>query len=129
MAEKKYKGVSVVDRAIKEGLISALEAVGADLTGKAQRITPVDQGTLKASGRWELADRAALRSARIGSRTAKASVNVIFETPYARRQHEETSYQHAKGQAKYLERPLKENALAYRKVIERSIKQELSRRL
>ena len=129
MAEKKYKGVSPADRAIKEGVIDALEIVGADLTGKAQRLAPKDEGTLRASGKWELEGEAGLRSSRPGSMQASIQVNVIFDVPYAEVQHERTDFAHTNGQAKYLEGPLKSNALTYRKYIEQAIKQQLKRRL
>jgi hypothetical protein len=129
MAEKKYKGVGPADRAIREGVLDALEIVGADLTGKAQRIAPKDEGTLRASARWELEGGTQFRTQRPGSMSASVQVNVIFDVPYAEVQHENTSFSHTNGQAKYLEGPLKSNALIYKKYIERTIQQRLKRRL
>ena len=129
MSYKKYKGVSPADRAIKEGVINALEIVGADLTGKAQRLAPKDEGTLRASGHWELEGETGFRSSRPGSMRASVQVNVIFDVPYAEVQHERTDFAHLNGQAKYLESPLKSSALTYKNYIERAIKQQLKRRL
>ena len=127
--EKKYKGVSPADRAIKEGVIDALQIVGADLTGKAQRLAPKDEGTLRASGHWELEGEAGFRSNRPGAMQASVQVNVIFDVPYAEVQHERLDFNHVNGQAKYLEGPLKSGALTYKNYIERAIKQQLRRRL
>lgn len=129
MKEKPYKGVGPADRAIREGVIDALEIVGADLTGKAQRIAPKDEGTLRASARWEIEGGTQFRTGRPGSMSASVQVNVIFDVPYAEVQHERTDFAHLNGQAKYLEGPLKSNSLTYRKYIERAIEQRLKRRL
>lgn len=129
MADKPYKGISAADRAIKEGVIDALQVVGADLTGKAQRLAPKDEGTLRASGHWELEGETGFRSSRPGSIQASIQVNVIFDVPYAEVQHERLDFNHVNGQAKYLEGPLKSNALTYKNYIEQAIKQQLRRKL
>jgi hypothetical protein len=129
MRDKPYKGVGPADRAIREGVIDALEIVGADLTGKAQRIAPKDEGTLRGSGRWEIEGGTQFRTQRPGSMSASVQVNVIFDVPYAEVQHENTSFAHTNGQAKYLERPMKSSALIYRSYIKRAIKHRLKRRL
>jgi hypothetical protein len=127
--EKKYRGVGPADRAIREGVIDALEIVGADLTGKAQRIAPKDKGTLRASARWEIEGGTQFRAQNPGSMSASVQVNVIFDVPYAEVQHENTSMSHTNGQAKYLEGPLRSGALTYRSYIQQAIKQRLRRRL
>lgn len=129
MADKPYKGIGPADRAIREGVIDALEIVGADLTGKAQRIAPKDEGTLRASARWEIEGGTQFRTQRPGSMSASVQVNVIFDTPYAEVQHERTDFAHTNGQAKYLEGPMRSNALTYKNYIERAIQQRLKRRL
>lgn len=129
MKDKPYKGVGPADRAIREGVIDALEIVGADLTGKAQRIAPKDEGTLRASAHWEIEGGTQFRTQRPGSMSASVQVNVIFDVPYAEVQHENTSFSHINGQAKYLEGPLKSGAFTYRQYIERAIKHRLKRRL
>lgn len=129
MKDKPYKGIGPADRAIREGVIDALEIVGADLTGKAQRIAPKDEGTLRASAHWEIEGGTQFRTQRPGSMSASVQVNVIFDVPYAEVQHERMDFNHTNGQAKYLEQPLKSNALTYKSYIERAIQQRLKRRL
>jgi hypothetical protein len=129
VAEKKYRGIGGADRAIREGVVDALEIVGADLTGKAQRIAPKDEGTLRASARWEIEGGTQFRTQQPGSMSASVQVNVIFDVPYAEVQHENTAFAHTNGQARYLESPMKSNALTYRNYIERAIQQRLKRRL
>lgn len=129
MRDKPYKGVGPADRAIREGVIDALEIVGADLTGKAQRDAPKDEGTLRASARWEIEGGTQFRTQTPGSMSASVQVNVIFDVPYAEVQHERTDFAHTNGQAKYLESPLKSGALTYRSYIQQAIKQRLRRRI
>jgi hypothetical protein len=75
-------------RLASEGLRRGLEHVLAE----SKKIVPLDEGTLERSG--------------------KADVNglhgsISFDTPYAARQHEELTWQHAPGRsAKYLEIPM-----------------------
>jgi hypothetical protein len=81
----------------------ALEAVGEDLLGQAQREAPVDEGTLRGSGAVEVSERGDV-----------LSVEVSFSTVYAARQHEEVTWNHPKGgKAKYLEDPLKAMSRRY----------------
>lgn len=85
----------------------ALTRVAEDLLGRAQRLAPVEEGTLRASGDVDVDD--------LGD-TVVATVS--FNTIYAARQHEELDWRHPKGgQAKYLEQPLRENASRYERAI------------
>jgi hypothetical protein len=128
MADKPYKGVGPADRAIREGVAQSLEIIGADLTGKAQRLAPKREGTLRGSGRWEIENGVGFKAGNPGSVSAEIAVRVTFDVPYAEVQHERTDFRHTNGEAKYLERPQKENALKYRRYIERAIEQQLRRR-
>lgn len=86
---------------------TALEAIGNDLLGEAQRQAPVEEGTLRGSGSVELRQ--------VGN---SLEVEVSFNTPYAARQHEETEWRHPLGgKAKYLEDPLKGRAAAYERIL------------
>lgn len=61
---------------------------------------PVDEGTLRASGGYSL-----------GTEGATAVAAVYYDTEYARRQHEETSWNHpGGGRAKWLEAVIAEEA-------------------
>ena len=70
--------------------------------------TPVDEGTLRASG-----------AATSDGLTAAVS----FNTPYAVRQHEELGYHHPRGgKAKYLEDPMHEEAGTMNQIIAAQIR-------
>lgn len=76
-------------RLAEEGLQTGLEHVLAE----AQKIIPLDEGTLRRSGKVVMLDD--LNGA------------VVFDTVYAARQHEELTWRHLPGRtAKYLEIPM-----------------------
>lgn len=82
------------------------------ILGEAQRIAPLEEGTLAGS---------ADRKTTVG---ADGSVEVIgfFSTPYAARQHEEVANRHRAGrQAKYLEAPAKRAAPLYAPGLARAV--------
>lgn len=100
--------VDEVERRFRAAMEDAVRRIGEDLLGRAQRLAPVEEGTLRASGEVELE--------RNGDRVAAV---VSFQTVYAARQHEETTWSHPLGgQAKYLSEPLQENAARYRRILE-----------
>lgn len=75
-------------RLASEGLQRALEHT----LGEAQKIVPLEEGTLERSGRVDVDGL----NGQIG-----------FDTVYAVRQHEELTWKHLPGrQAKYLEQPM-----------------------
>lgn len=75
-------------RAAEEGLQKALE----HLLTEANKLVPLDEGTLERSGR-------VVRDGLEGG--------VTYDTVYARRQHEELTWKHLPGRtAKYLEKPM-----------------------
>lgn len=69
-----------------------------DLKGKAQELAPKDKGDLRGSAFGEVDGLDCV---------------VGFEAEYAMRQHEEMSYHHTDGQAKFLETPYKANLPQY----------------
>jgi hypothetical protein len=74
----------------KRALIKALE----HLLGASRQLVPHEEGTLERSGRATV-----LVPGLLGA--------VVYDTPYAVRQHEELDYQHDPGRsAKYLETPM-----------------------
>jgi hypothetical protein len=86
----------LIDRQTRAA-VGYLEAWMDDVLGEAQRIAPLDEGTLRGSASRE--------TTRHGQHV---EVVGYFSTPYAARQHEELGWQHPKGgQAKYLEAPFK----------------------
>lgn len=122
---KRYRGIGPADRAIRQGIEKALEKIGADLTGKAQRLAPKDSGALRASAEWQVEGTSSFGLGSSGPRYSDMSVKVSFNTPYAKRQHEEIGYQHTIGQAKYLAEPLRQGASVYRLAIKQAVEREL----
>jgi hypothetical protein len=75
----------------------ALTTFANHVLGEAQRIAPLEEGTLAASGTVD-----------VQHTPGGAEATISFSTPYAARQHEELAWQHRAGrQAKYLETPFK----------------------
>lgn len=125
--DKPYRSERAAERALKEGIAGALELVGADLTGKAQREAPKDTGALRASAQWQVDGKASF----IASSRAYDSIElkISFNIPYAAVQHERTDFDHRAGKAKYLADPMRSNALRYKPLIAATIKQRLASRL
>lgn len=74
---------------------------------------PVDEGTLRRSGSYSL-----------GTEGATTVAAVYYDTPYARRQHEETSYRHpGGGRAKWLEAVVAEEESAVQNLIAARMRQ------
>lgn len=78
----------------------AVGVFGEAVMGKAQRLAPVDTGTLKGSG---VTDDPVIEDGRIRS-------EVGFNTDYAAAVHERLDLHHPQGQAKFLEAPMREMA-------------------
>lgn len=77
---------------------TGLNLAGEHLRGVSQRQVPHMEGTLEAS-------------AAVNLDPTGHTVAVSYDTPYARRQHEELTYHHPHGRkAKYLEDPLRNEA-------------------
>jgi hypothetical protein len=74
--------------------VVGLGHAGEHIRGEADRIIPLDEGTL-------------LRSGGVFVDEDDLVVTIAYDTPYAVRQHEELDWRHAPGRyAKYLETPL-----------------------
>lgn len=99
-------------------LDNELKAIGNELHGEAQRLAPINKD-LTAPNRGNLR-----RSGYVES-LPNHGVEVGFTAAYALRQHEELSYVHVDGEAKYLETPLKRNSDEYRKRIGRIVHRRL----
>lgn len=81
---------------------------------EANRTVPWDQGPLERSGNTDV-DR----------RTFEASI--YYDTPYARRQHEELGWVHPKkGRAKWLELTLQEQASMVSQIVAKAMKESIS---
>lgn len=96
------QAVAVIEAAGARGVTKA----AVRLAGLAVDQTPVQDGILRGSAQVTAAT------------TSDPRALVSFDTPYAVRQHEELGYQHPQGgNAKYLERPLREREVELRGII------------
>lgn len=94
----------------------AVIKVGIELLQLAIKECPLDTGQLRKSGEVRYNGTTVARGGRDSVTVAWAidisqglEVEVLFDTPYALRQHEDLKYKHTVGKAKYLEDPLKQN--------------------
>lgn len=115
MAER-VKRASELTRVIERAAEKAMGEAMRDLQGRAQRLAPIDTGDLRASAQWAVTH---LPGGGIAG-------GVAFPLPYAAAQHEGVGFEHPRGgEAKFLERPLKENADRYAKHIADSIEKAI----
>lgn len=108
----KWYGPQVNAKA-RAAAIGGLATAGEHLLNMSRREVPVDRGDLKRSGRVELSEGGAVLS-------------IIFDQPYALRQHEELGYRHEQGKAKYLEDPLNANSAVMEQLIATAVRRALS---
>lgn len=105
-----WKGQKFVG-AERAGARNGVRAAGEYLLSKAVPLAPKDTGALRRSGR-------------VRGVNAEPIVEVVFDTPYAVIQHENETYHHDDGQAKYLEQPLVEEAQTMQQIMAQSIRRE-----
>ena len=140
MANNKWRikeAVNIAEDAALKALRTGAEAILTEAIDEA----PVDTGTLRRSGTvtvGKLPDgERVFEAAEAGNEMKDAfqkkigkekAVYISFNTPYARRQHEELDYEHPRGgKAKYLETPFNANKKKVIKYAERKIKEALRR--
>jgi len=138
MAKNKWRikeAVKIAEEAGLKALRTGAEAILTEAIDEA----PVDTGTLRRSGTvtvGKLPDgEQVYEAAKDGSEMKDAFpdpvgkekvVYISFNTPYARRQHEEVGYNHPRGgKAKYLEVPFHRNKKKVVKYAELKIKKAL----
>lgn len=80
----------LVEADLKKAALKGLNKLGHVILGESNKVVPVDTGTL-------------MRSGAVNQSLKEGTVTISYNTPYARRQHEEH-----KAKAKYLERPFNE---------------------
>lgn len=115
MSELKWYGDKAKQIAYNAG-VKALQICAADLQGKSSRQAPIDTGDLRAN----------CSISPLKQSGHKVSLNVGYDLPYARRQHEHLEYRHPKGgKAKYLEDPFNENKTKYDSYIKEAVKKAL----
>jgi hypothetical protein len=138
MAKNKWhikEAVKIAEEAGLKALRTGAEAILTEAIDEA----PVDTGTLRRSGTvtvGKLPDGARVfEAAEAGTEHKDAfkeelgkekAVYISFNTPYARRQHEEVGYYHPRGgYAKYLEVPFARNKNKVLKYADKQIKKAL----
>lgn len=140
MANNKWRIKEAVNIAEEAGLKALRTGAEAILT-EAIDETPIETGTLRRSGTvtvgalpdWEQVYKAAesgsnMKDAFPGPEGKEKAVYISFNTPYARRQHEELGYNHPLGgKAKYLEDPFNRNKQKVLKHADKQIKKTLEK--
>lgn len=127
----------------KKAQTAALEAlrVGAEaILTEAINEAPVETGTLRRSGTvtvgyvpdsgavYAAASSRSMHDAFRNEKGKEQAVYISFNTPYARRQHEEIGYNHPLGgKAKYLEDPFNRNKSKVLKYVETHVKRVLTK--
>jgi len=138
MAKNKWRIKEAVKIAEDAGLKALRTGAEAILT-EAIDETPIDTGTLRRSGTvtvgglpdWAQVYEAAesgseMKDAFPGQEGKEKAVYISFNTPYARRQHEELGYNHPRGgKAKYLEDPFNRNKEKVLKYADKQIRKAL----
>ena len=138
MAKNKWRIKEAVKIAEEAGL-KALRTGAEAILMEAIDETPIDTGTLRRSGTvtvgalpdgaqvYEAAESGSeMKNAFPGPEGKEKAVYISFNTPYARRQHEELGYNHPLGgKAKYLEDPFNRNKKKVLKMADLQIKKVL----
>jgi len=113
-ATVKWNGKVATARA-RAGAARGLKLAAEHVLEEANRLVPLDEGTLFESGTTDV-DEGHLRA------------SVSYDTPYACRQHEEMTWWHAPGrQAKYLEDPINDPRVKreFQHLVSREVKEML----
>jgi len=140
MANNKWRIKEAVKIAEEAGLKALRTGAEAILT-EAIDETPIDTGTLRRSGTvtvgalpdgaqvYEAAESGSdMKDAFPGPEGKEKAVYISFNTPYARRQHEELGYNHPRGgKAKYLEDPFNRNKQKVLQYAEKQVKKALEK--
>lgn len=127
--------------ALEHGSNCALENIGQQLLAEAVRRAPLDRGPLRESGAAVVNGEVIARGDASGAvaysgnagREVQDGVSVLVvgfgggDVDYAIRQHEDLSFRHDVGQAKYLEAPYLEQRSDYREEMQKVIRNELRR--
>ncbi|AFU62151.1 hypothetical protein SV1_11 [Streptomyces phage SV1] len=102
-----------IQRAQRAGALAGLRIAAEHVLAEARRVVPIEEATLERSGTASV-DEASMTS------------GVSFDTPYAVRQHEDMTLRHDDGRtAKFLERPLVEQAGPVQEIIAAQVRRAL----
>lgn len=93
-----YQKLGLLEEEIDKAALRGVKKLAEVILGESQQLVPVDTGLLKDSGL-------------VSTDKKNQIVTIAYNTPYARKQHEDMTLNHPKGgQAKYLERPFNEKS-------------------
>ncbi|AYD86203.1 hypothetical protein SEA_DAROLANDSTONE_11 [Streptomyces phage Darolandstone] len=107
-----WNGPAVM-RGTRAGAVRGLRIAAEHVLTESRKVVPIEEATLERSG-VATVDETRLTAA------------VSYDTVYAVRQHEELNYRHDPGRtAKYLERPLTEQADAVAEIIAAQLRRSL----
>ena len=140
MANNKWRikeAVKIAEEAGLKALRTGAEAILTEAIDEA----PIDTGTLRRSGTvtvgglpdgaqvYEAAESGTeMKNAFPGPEGKEKAVYISFNTPYARRQHEELGYNHPLGgKAKYLEDPFNRNKKKVLQYADKAVKKALQK--
>ena len=140
MAKDKWRIKEAVKIA-EEAALKALRTGAESILTEAIDETPIETGTLRRSGTvtvgalpdgeqvYEAAESGTeMKDAFPGQEGKEKAVYISFNTPYARRQHEELGYNHPLGgKAKYLEDPFNRNKKKVLQYAEKQVKKALEK--
>lgn len=108
----RWNGAAAV-RGTRAGVVRGLRLAAEHVLAESRRVVPIEEAALERSGTATV-DEDDLRAA------------VAYDTPYAVRQHEELDYRHDAGRtAKYLERPMREEAGTVEEIIAAQLRRSL----
>ncbi|MFG3037781.1 hypothetical protein ACGFYZ_12815 [Streptomyces sp. NPDC048330] len=111
-ARIRWNGDAVL-AAERAGALLGLRLGAEHLLTESRRVVPIEEATLERSGVASV-DEAAL------------TAGVSYDTPYAVRQHEDMTLRHDNGRsAKFLERPLAEEAATINEIIAAAIRRAM----
>ncbi|MBI0374729.1 hypothetical protein JBE27_00165 [Streptomyces albiflaviniger] len=111
-ARLRWNGAAAM-RGTRAGAVRGLRTAAEHVLAESRKIVPIEEATLERSG-VATVDESSLTAA------------VSYDTPYAIRQHEELNYRHDAGRsAKYLERPLTEQADTVAEIIAAQLRRSL----
>jgi len=140
MAKNKWRikeAVKIAEEAALKALRTGAEAILTEAIDE----TPIDTGTLRRSGTvtvgalpdgeqvYEAAESGTEMKDAFSDKIGKErAVYISFNTPYARRQHEELDYEHPRGgKAKYLETPFNANKKKVLQYAKKQVKKALEK--
>jgi hypothetical protein len=112
-AEFEFKPNKHVSAALKQAQLKGLRLGGELVLEASNRLVPLEEGTLERSGR--VTDNGA------------DTVAISYDTPYARRQHEDMNLRHPNGrQAKFLETAMGQCRAKIAKILQTALLQKIN---